>query len=157
MDDILVGIAKVDGIPQRIDMGKDIGAQVNPQKVGDTNSNTKPTSPTIQVLVFGAILEEGPTSPQSTTCAHKGVGGALNEKLKTYIQSSINGVTIPASTLGKFAKTFSKIELLKMEPDKEIALKMIEHDDYNVKRQLQLAQLFVKVMQQGNGNNPSTS
>jgi hypothetical protein len=45
-------------ILQGMDMGKDIGTQVNPQKVdGDTHSNTDPTSPTIQVLVFGAILE----------------------------------------------------------------------------------------------------
>jgi hypothetical protein len=54
-------------------------------------------------------------------------------------------------------KTSSKIELLKMEANKEITFKMVEHDDYNVECQLQLAQLFVKVMQQGNGNNPSTS
>ncbi len=89
MDDILVGIAKVDGILQGMDMY--IGTQVNPQEVGDTNSITNPTSPTIQVPVFGVNLEQDPTSPQSTTYAHKGVGGALNEKLKTSIQSSING------------------------------------------------------------------
>jgi hypothetical protein len=64
MDDILVGTAKVDGIPQGMEMGKDIGTQVNPQKVdGDTNSNTNPISPTIQVPIFGATLEEDPTSP----------------------------------------------------------------------------------------------
>ncbi len=137
MDDILVGTAKVDGIPQGMDMGKDIGTQVNPQKVdGDTNSNTNPTSPAIQVPVFGATLEEDPTSFRSTTYAHKGVWGAPNKMLKNFTQSSIDGITIIASSLGKFVKTFSKIELLKMEANKEIALKMVEHDDYNVERQL---------------------
>jgi hypothetical protein len=54
MDDIIVKTAKVDGIPQEMDMGKNIGTQVNPQKVdGDTNSNTNPTSQAIQHLVFG--------------------------------------------------------------------------------------------------------
>jgi hypothetical protein len=54
MDDITVKTAKVDGIPQEMDMGKNIGTQVNPQKVdGDTNSNTNPTSLAIQHLVFG--------------------------------------------------------------------------------------------------------
>ncbi len=126
MDDILVGTAKVDGIPQGMEMGKDIGTQVNPQKVdGDTNSNTNPISPTIQVPIFGATLEEDPTSPWFTTYAHKGVGGAPNKKFKTSTQSSIYGINIPVSTLGKFAKTSSKIELLKMEADKEIALKMV--------------------------------
>jgi len=158
MEDILVGIAKVDGVPQGMDMGKDIGTQVNPQKVdGDTNSNTNPTSSAIQVPIFGAILEEDPTSLRSTTYAHKGVGGAPNKKLKTSTQSSTNGITIPTSTLGKLAKTSSKIEFLKMEANKEIALKMVEHDDYNVEHQLHLAKLFVKVIQQGNGNNPTTS
>jgi hypothetical protein len=56
--------------------------------------------------------------------------------LKNFTQSSIDGITIIASSLGKFVKTFSKIELLKMEANKEIALKMVEHDDYNVERQL---------------------
>jgi hypothetical protein len=51
----------------------------------------------------------------------------------------------------------SKIELLKMETNKEIALKMIELDDHNAKFQLQFAQLFAKIMRQGNDNNPSTS
>jgi hypothetical protein len=44
-----------------------------------------------------------------------------------------------------------------MEVNKEIALKMIEFDDHNAKCQLRLAQLFVGLMQQGNGNNHSTS
>ncbi len=51
----------------------------------------------------------------------------------------------------------SKIELLKMETNKEITLKMIELDDHNAKRQLQFAQLFAKIMRQGHGNNSSTS
>jgi hypothetical protein len=44
-----------------------------------------------------------------------------------------------------------------MEIKKEIILKMIKFDDCNVKCQLQLIQLFVKVMQQNNGNNFLTS
>jgi hypothetical protein len=85
MDDILVGTEKVDGVPQGMDMGKHIGTQVNPQKVdGDTNSNINLTSLAIQVPIFGAILEEDPTSPRSTTYAHKGVGGASNKKLKNF-------------------------------------------------------------------------
>ncbi len=54
-------------------------------------------------------------------------------------------------------ETSSKIELLKMETNKEITLKMIELDDDNTKCQLQFAQHFAKIMWQGNGNNPSTS
>jgi len=58
MDDIIVRTTKVDGIPHGMDMGKNIGTQVNPQEVdGDTNFNTDSTSPVIQVLVFGTILE----------------------------------------------------------------------------------------------------
>jgi hypothetical protein len=58
---------------------------------------------------------------------------------------------------GKFAKTSSKIEFLKMEVNKEITLKMIEFNDHNAKCQLQFAQLFVGVMRQGNRNNHSMS
>jgi len=54
-------------------------------------------------------------------------------------------------------KHLQKIELLKMEVNKEIVLKMIELDDHNAKCQLQFAQLFVGVMRQGNDNNHSTS
>jgi hypothetical protein len=43
-------------------------------------------------------------------------------------------------------ETSSKIELLKMETNKEITLKMIELDDDNTKCQLQFAQHFAKIM-----------
>jgi len=136
-----------------MDMGEDIGIQANPQVVnGDINSNVDPTSPTIQVLVFGVIPKKVFISPWFTSFAHKGVGGAPNKKFKKFAQSSINGTTIIASTLGKS----SKFELLKMEANKEIALKMIELD-YNVECQLQLAQLFARIMWQVNGNNLSIS
>jgi hypothetical protein len=75
-------------------------------------------------LVCGVVPKKVLISPRSTTSTHKGVGGAPNKKFKTFAQSSINGATIIASTLGKS----SKIELLKMEANKEIALKMIELD-----------------------------
>jgi len=55
------------------------------------------------------------------------------------------------------AEASSKIELSKMETNKEIALNMIELDDHNAKCQLQFAQLFAKIMRQGNANNLSTS
>lgn len=135
---ILVGTTKAYGIPQGMDMGGDIGIQANPQMVdGDINSNADPTSPTIQDLVFGVVPKKVLISPRSTTSTHKGVGGAPNKKLKTSTQSSINGATIIASTLGKS----SKIELLKMEANKEIALKMIELDR-NVECQLQFCTTF---------------
>ncbi len=79
------------------------------------------------------------------TSTHKGVGGAPNKKLKTFAQSSTNGAIIIASILGKS----SKIELLKMEANKEIALNMIQLDcnvNTNVECQLQLAKLFARVM-----------
>jgi len=57
----------------------------SPQEVdGDINSNVDPTSLAIQLLVFGAISKEVPISFRSAACAHKGVGGAPNKKLKTY-------------------------------------------------------------------------
>ncbi len=121
-----------------MNMGEDIGIQANPQAVdGDINSNVDPTSPAIQVLVFGVIPKKVPILLWSATFAYKGVGGAPNKKLKTFAQSSINGATIIASTLGKS----SKIELLKMEANKEIALKMIKLDR-NVECQLQFCTTF---------------
>jgi len=124
---------------QGMDMGTDIGIQANPQVVdGDINSNANPTSPTSQVLIFGVIPKKVLISPQSTTSTHKEAGGAPNKKLKTYAQNSINGATIIASILGKS----SKIELLKMEANKEIALKMIELDR-NVECQLQFLHNFL--------------
>ncbi len=54
-------------------------------------------------------------------------------------------------------KHLQKIELLKMEVNEEIVLKMIKLDNHNAKCQLQCAQLFVGVMRQGNGNIHSTS
>jgi hypothetical protein len=132
---ILVGTTKAYGIPQGLDMGEDIGIQVSPQEVDvDINSNVDPTSLAIQVPIFGTIPKKVPISPRFVAYAHKGVGGAPNKKLKTFTQSSINGAIIIAFTLGKS----SKIELLKMEANKEITLKMIELD-HNVERQLQLA------------------
>ncbi len=64
MDDILVIIAKANGVPQRMDMGKDIGTQAILQKVdGDTNSNMDPTSWVIQIPIFGATPKEVSISP----------------------------------------------------------------------------------------------
>lgn len=53
MDDILVRIGKANGVPQRMNMWKDIGTQSIPQKVdGDTNFNIDPTSRVIQTPIF---------------------------------------------------------------------------------------------------------
>lgn len=71
MDDIIVRTAKTNGIPQGMDMAKDIGTQVNHEEVdGNTNDNTDPTSPAIQVVVFGAIPKQAPISLQFAY-AHK--------------------------------------------------------------------------------------
>jgi hypothetical protein len=40
------------------------------------------------------------------TCAHKGIEGALNKKLKTFVQSSTNGTTIITYALKKFVDAF---------------------------------------------------
>jgi hypothetical protein len=123
MDDILVRIAKANGVPQRKDMGKDIGTQAIPQKVdGDTNSNIDPTSQVIQIPIFGATPKEVPISLQFATCGHKGIKGAPNKKFKTFVQNSINGITTIDSILRKFVETSSKIKLLKMEANKDIIL-----------------------------------
>jgi hypothetical protein len=58
-----------------------------------------------------------------------GVQGALNKKLRIIAQSSTNETTIIASTLRKFVESFSKIEFLKMEVNKETILRMMELDD----------------------------
>jgi hypothetical protein len=85
MDDIFVGTTKANGVPQGMDMGEDIHPSYSPQEVdGDINSNVDPTLLVIQVPVFGAISKDIPISLQFATCAHKGVGGAPNKKLKTY-------------------------------------------------------------------------
>ncbi len=61
---ILARTTKVNGIPQGMDMGEDIGIQANPQEVnGDINYNVDPPSPTIQVLVFGTTPKMVPISP----------------------------------------------------------------------------------------------
>jgi hypothetical protein len=61
MDDILVEIAKADGVLQKMDMGKDISTQSIPQKADrDTNFNIDPTSQVIQIPIFGATLERSP-------------------------------------------------------------------------------------------------
>jgi hypothetical protein len=58
---ILAKTTKAYGIPQGMNMGEDIGIQANPQAVdGDINSNVDPTSPAIQVLVFGVIPKKVP-------------------------------------------------------------------------------------------------
>ncbi len=123
IDDILVKIAKANSVPQRMDMGKDIGTQAIPQKVDDdTNSNIDPTSRVIQIPIFGAILKEVPISLQFVTCPHKRIEGASNKKLKAYPQNSTNGITTIEFILKKFAEAFSKINLLKMEANKDIIL-----------------------------------
>ncbi|KAG0575368.1 hypothetical protein KC19_VG340500 [Ceratodon purpureus] len=153
MDDILAGTAKADGVPQGMDMGEDIGTRANPQELDDDNApGAEPTSPATQVPAFG----EHPRPP-TTSCASKEVGGAPNKRLKTATQAATEGATIIAAALGKFAEASSKIEVMKMEASKEIALKMIELDDRNAERQLQIAQLFAGAMRQGNGSGPSTS
>lgn len=157
MDDILAGTAKADGVPQGMDMGEDIGSRANPQELDDdTVPGTEPTSPATQVPAFGENPQP-PTTPQTPACASKEVGGAPNKRLKTAAQAATEGATIIATALGKFAEASSKIEVMKMEANKEVALKMIELDDRNAERQLQLAQLFVSAMRQGNGAGPSTS
>ena len=85
-------------------------------------------------------------------------GGRCTEPAAEDCYSSYKeGATIIATALGKFVEASSKIEVTKMEASKDIALKMIELDDRNAERQLQIAQLFVGAMREGNGSCPSTS
>jgi hypothetical protein len=106
-----------------MNMGKDIGTRVIPQKVdGDTNSNIDPTSWVIQIPIFGATPEKVPISPQFAAYAHKGIEGEPNKELKTFAQNSTNEITTIEFILKKFAEASSKIKLLKMETNKDIIL-----------------------------------
>jgi hypothetical protein len=109
----------------------------------DTEEHGVQTSPNEQVFPFvGNSSQVSKTPPMSSliACKKSRVDGKPNKRCKRLNDESIE----LAKALFKFAKSSTKIEVMKFEIQKEIALKTMES-------QLAMVWMFVEIMR-SNGN-----
>jgi hypothetical protein len=80
-------------------------------------------------------VSKTPPTPRSAACKKPGVDNKPNKRRKKLSDGSIG----LAEALSKFAETYAKIEAMKLEVQKEIALKTMDN-------QLAMVQMFAEIM-----------
>ncbi|CAM6044908.1 unnamed protein product [Sphagnum compactum] len=101
-----------------------------------------PPSPDRQVPPFvgnsSQVSKTPPPPPtrRSIACKKPGLDGKPNKRLKRFSDGSIGSI---AEALSKFADSYAKIEVMKIEVQKEIALKTMEN-------QLAMVRIFAEIM-----------
>jgi hypothetical protein len=123
-----------------------VGASAQePFNLRDIEEHDAPPSPDRQVPPFAGnssqVSKTPPPTRRSIACKKPGVDGSKpNKRLKRFSDGSIG----LAEALSKFAESYAKIEIMKIEVQKEIALKTMEN-------QLAMVRIFAEIMR-GSGN-----
>jgi hypothetical protein len=120
-----------------------VGASAQePFNLRDIEEHDAPPSPDRQVPPFAGnssqVSKTPPPTRRSIACKKPGVDGngiKPNKRLKRFSDGSIG----LAEALSKFAESYAKIEIMKIEVQKEIALKTMEN-------QLAMVRIFAEIM-----------
>ncbi len=114
-------------------------AQEPPFNLRDIEEHDAPPSPDRQVPPFAGnssqVSKTPPPTRRSIACKKPGVDGKPNKRLKRFSDGSIG----LAEALSKFAESYAKIEVMKIEVQKEIAFKTMEN-------QLAMVRIFAEIM-----------
>jgi hypothetical protein len=117
-----------------------VGASAQePFNLRDIEEHDAPPSPDRQVPPFAGnssqVSKTPPPTRRSIACKKPGVDGKPNKRLKRYSDESIG----LAEALSKFADSYAKIEVMRIEVQKELALKTMEN-------QLAMVRIFAEIM-----------
>jgi hypothetical protein len=122
--------AKVCGTAGGMDNGVPIdslgGSAQEPVNLEETEEHDAPPSPDRQVPPFASNysqVSKTPPTPRSAACKKPGVDGKLNKRRKRLSDGSVG----LAEALSKFAEFSAKIAAMKIEIQKEIALKTMKN------------------------------
>ncbi len=123
-----------------------VGASAQePFNLRDIEEHDAPPSPDRQVPPFAGnssqVSKTPPPTRRSIACKKPGVDGKPNKRLKRFSDGSIG----LAEALSKFAESYAKIEVMKIEVQKEIALKTMEN-------QLAMVRIFAEIMRGSSGS-----